>query len=305
MVMATIGILNINKPPGCSSRDVVDRVEQIVRPAKAGHAGTLDPLASGVLVICVGKATRLIRYVQRMEKCYHATFLLGRRSETDDIEGVVSELSGAPVPTRTEVDAALRRFVGQILQRPPAHSAVKIAGRRAYQLARQGKAVELAPRRVEIHAIEVMRFEYPELELAIRCGSGTYVRSVGRDLAESLGTAAVMTALERTAIGDFRVAESLAMDQLSEPTFQEHLQSAIVALGDMPRVTLNDAQLTDVKHGRPIRLEALEIPEESMRGAVTSKSSSEWAAVDDGGQLVAILYERTDGQLWPRHYLGH
>ena len=193
--MPPCGLLNLNKPAGMTSRDVVNIVQRLSRPAKAGHAGTLDPLADGVLVVCVGSATRLIEYVQRMPKRYVGTFLLGRQSPTEDIEGEVTELPDAPVPTREQIEAAARRFVGRIEQRPPAFSALKIRGRPAYKLARQGKPVELAPRPVEIYRIEVKKYRYPELVLEIDCGGGTYVRSLGRDLAESLGTAAVMSAL--------------------------------------------------------------------------------------------------------------
>src|SRR5262249_43555691 len=156
-------------------------------------------------VICVGQATRLIQYVQRLPKRYRATFLLGRHSETDDTEGEITLIEGAPQPARAEIEAALSKFIGDIEQRPPAHSAVKIAGRRAYKLARQGRAVEIAPRTVTIHSLNILRYDYPELELVVECGSGTYIRSLGRDLASALGTAAVMSALERTAVGGFRV----------------------------------------------------------------------------------------------------
>src|SRR5262245_35406014 len=201
------GLLNIDKPAGLTSRDVVSRVQRLVRPQKVGHAGTLDPLATGVLVVAVGPATRLVEYVQRMPKTYQGTFLLGRTSDTEDVEGEVVELDSPPVPTRAEIDAALPRFIGTIEQRPPAYSALKVAGRRAHKLARRGEAVELAPRPVEIHAIELLRYEYPEMELRIDCGSGTYVRSLGRDVAEAVDTGAVMAALRRLAIGPFQAAE--------------------------------------------------------------------------------------------------
>src|SRR5215213_4779856 len=144
--MVPFGLLNVNKPPGVTSREAVDRVERLVRPAKAGHAGTLDPLATGVLVICVGQATRLIRFVQRMPKRYRATFLLGYSSESDDTEREVVAIPNAVVPTRSMIDFVLPQFLGEIQQRPPAYSAIKVAGRRAYKLARRGKEVELAAR---------------------------------------------------------------------------------------------------------------------------------------------------------------
>src|SRR5437868_5550844 len=136
-------LLNVNKPAGITSRDVVNRLQRLVRPAKVGHAGTLDPLATGVLVVCLGQATRLIEYVQQMPKTYHGTFLLGRESDTEDIEGDVKELPNAPRPSRAEIDAALPQFVGRIEQRPPAYSALKVGGERAYDKARRGEAVVL------------------------------------------------------------------------------------------------------------------------------------------------------------------
>ena len=196
--MSPCGLLNLSKPAEMSSRQAVNLVERLTRPVRAGHAGTLDPLATGVLVVCVGAATRLIGYVQRMPKRYQGTFLLGRQSPTEDIEGDVIELADAPIPTREQVVAVAARFIGRIDQRPPAFSAVKVAGRRAYELARQGRQPEWLPRPVVIHSIEVAAYQYPELILDVACGGGTYIRSLGRDLAESLGTAAVMSALVRT-----------------------------------------------------------------------------------------------------------
>jgi tRNA pseudouridine55 synthase len=272
-----------------TSRDAVNRIERLVRPAKAGHAGTLDPLATGVLVICVGQATRLIRFVQMMRKQYRATFLLGRQSETDDLEGEVIEIPNAIEPTRAALDAVLTRFVGDIEQRPPAHSAIKVAGRRAYKLARRGKAVDLPARTVTIHRLVVRRYEYPELDLDIECGSGTYIRALGRDIGAALGTAAVMSALERTAIGPFCVSDALDPDKLSANTIAEHFRPALVATADLPRVMLTDAELIEIRHGRSIARPHAE------------PSAAEWAAINSAEQLVAILHEKHEGQLWPVH----
>ena len=175
------GLLSLSKPSGMTSRQAVDVVQRLARPVKAGHAGTLDPLATGVLVVCVGGATHLIEYVQRMPKRYTATFLLGRQSPTEDVEGAVVELPHAPVPAGEQIEAAAQRFVGRIDQRPPAFSALKIHGRPAYKLARQGRPVTLQPRPVELYRIEVKSYRYPELILEVECGGGTYVRSLGRD----------------------------------------------------------------------------------------------------------------------------
>ncbi len=154
--MSTVsGLLNINKPGGMTSRDAVDLVQRLARPAKVGHAGTLDPLATGVLVLCVGAATRLIEYVQRMPKRYTGTFLLGRHSPTEDCDGEVTMLVDPPIPTLGQVEAAVKQFVGRLMQRPPAYSALKVAGRRAYDLARRGEDVQLQPRPIEVHSLAV------------------------------------------------------------------------------------------------------------------------------------------------------
>ncbi len=292
--MENFGILNVCKPSGCTSRDVVDRVERMVRPAKAGHAGTLDPLASGVLVICVGQATRLIQYVQQMPKTYRATFVLGKRSATDDTEGVLEDVPNATAPTHTTLETTLSRFVGEISQRPPDHSAVKVAGKRAYELARRGLEVQLKPRTVTIYRLGLLSYAYPELMLDIECGSGTYVRSLGRDLGDMLGTGAVMSALERTAIGQFRVADALPLEYLNSDSLVQNVQPALAALADFPRVALSEAQLLEVDRGRPI-LKAW-LADLDPSGAV----HSEMAATDSHGNLAAILYEKHPGELWPR-----
>jgi tRNA pseudouridine55 synthase len=283
------GLLNINKPPGRTSRWVVDRVQRLVRPAKAGHAGTLDPLATGVLVVCVGQATRLIDYVQQMPKRYRAEFLLGRSSSTEDVEGLVTELINPPVPSRSEVESAAAKFVGEIQQRPPAFSALKVAGQRAYKLARQGHAVELQPRPVTVHWLEVIDFDYPRLTLELQCSSGTYVRSLGRDLAESLGTSAVMSQLERTAIGKFRVEDAVDVATLNRENLAEHLISPWKTVDHLPVVQLNDIQLHAITHGLFIEhpVGQHELPR------------AEFAALDACGNLAAILHRRHDGLLGP------
>ncbi len=281
------GILNINKPPGWTSRDAVNRVQSLVRPAKVGHAGTLDPLATGVLVICLGPATRLIEYVQQMPKEYRATFLLGRTSASDDIETEITELADAHVPTFTEIAAALPQFVGRIDQVPPAYSAVKIAGKRAYALARQGKEFTITPRAIEIYDLRITAYVYPRLELAIRCGSGTYVRSLGRDLAERLGTGSVMSELIRTRIGVFDVSDSLSILDLNLDQIHEHLQPPATAVGHLPSLQLNSDQIAELRFGR-----AIATPE--------SWANTTSAGFDEQGNLIALLEEKSPGLLKPR-----
>lgn len=239
-----------------------------------------------------------------MRKLYCASFLLGHQSETDDVEGNVTIDEGAQVPHREHLNEVLPRFVGEIQQRPPAYSAIKTQGRRAYQLARQGAPPDLPARAVKIYDLRVERYDYPAFELTIECGSGTYVRALGRDIAAALGTTAVMSALRRTAIGGFRVEDALAMDELSPETLEQKLRSALTAVDNMPRITLLDAQLNDIRHGRPIQKLT---PETSVASGPGSGSNliTEWAAVDAGGRLTAILTEKSDGRLWPRQYFDN
>jgi tRNA pseudouridine55 synthase len=247
------GLLNIYKPHDMTSRDVVNHVQRLVRPAKAGHAGTLDPLATGVLVVCVGSATRLIEYVQEQPKTYLASFLLGRESETEDVESPAIELVDPPQPSRSEVETVLPQFLGQILQRPPAYSALKVGGKRAYALARRGQTVELAPRPIVIHRLVVRDYVYPRLSLEVECGSGTYIRSLGRDLAAALGTAAVMSELERTAIGRFTVSEACHLSDLTSETLAARLLPPLRAVEQYPQLVLQPAEIADLFHGRPVR----------------------------------------------------
>ena len=279
------GLLNLNKPPGCTSRDVVNRVQKLVRPEKVGHAGTLDPLATGVLVVAIGGATRLVEYVQQQPKKYLATFLLGRSSDTEDVEGRIVELVDPPLPTREQLEAALPPFTGEIDQVPPAFSALKVGGKRAYALARRGEEVQLAARRVTIFGLQVVDYAYPVLRLDIGCSSGTYVRSLGRDLARSLRTEAVMSALIRTAIGPFTLADAISTDELTIESIAQHLQPAGAAVRHLPKVELDHGEVTELLHGRPIR----------RSGPV---AASDVAAFDQRGEMIAILAER-DGRLWP------
>jgi len=284
------GFLNLNKPTGMTSREVVDRVERRFRPLKAGHAGTLDPLAEGVLVVAVGQATRLISYVQQWPKRYVASFLLGSRSDTDDVEGQVEVLPDAPVPTREQIDALLPRFIGTIEQRPPDYSAVWVGGKRAYQLARQGQAIALAKRPVTIYQLQLLHYDYPRLELELTCGSGTYVRALGRDLAAELGTGAVMSKLIRTAIGPFQIEPALSLEQLDllpKNGLSEQLVEPADALSFLPTLIVSDAEAADLQTGRTI---------ERMAHGI----ASEGVALLTPRRLVAIVVPRDANHLRPK-----
>jgi tRNA pseudouridine55 synthase len=209
----------------------------------------------------------------------------GRHSDTEDVEGRIVELEHPPMPTGEQIDVALPQFTGEIDQVPPAFSALKVAGQRAYALARRGEDVQLAARRVTIFGLHVVDYAYPTLRLHIECSSGTYVRSLGRDLARALGTEAVMSALVRTAIGPFVLADAIPPDELTSASIAQQLQPAGSAVRHLPRVELDHGEVTELLHGRPIRRSGQTI-------------TSEIAAYDRSDELVAILAPR-DGKLWP------
>ncbi|TWT95232.1 tRNA pseudouridine synthase B [Botrimarina colliarenosi] len=296
-MVTPFGLLNVNKPAGKTSRDVVNRVQWLLKQiasadgskaAKVGHAGTLDPIATGVLVLCVGPATRLLEHVQRQPKRYRGAFLLGRTSPSDDTELPATELPDAPVPTLAQIEAALPAFVGDIEQVPPAYSAIKIGGEKAYDLARAGKAPEMKAREVSIYGIEVVSYTYPELVLDIRCGSGTYVRAIGRDLAQSLESGAVMSALERTESGGFRVEDAVSMDAIDEATVVDLLLPAGLAVTDLPRIEVGYNEVGELHNGR-----FLDRPK--------APPGDELAAFDVSGRLIALLKPRKNGRLQPTH----
>ena len=210
------GLLNLDKPSGSTSRDVVDRVQRLVgRKVKIGHAGTLDPLASGVLVVCLGAATRLVDRVQEHPKGYLAGFRLGMRSDTDDLTGKLEPGADPSGITPEQIRDALGNFTGQISQVPPQFSAVHVGGRRAYDLARKGETFRLTERTVQVHAASLLGYQAGEGAIEIVCGSGTYIRSLIRDLGERLDCGAIMTALRRTFIGPFDVEHAAALEDLT------------------------------------------------------------------------------------------
>lgn len=289
--MSPFGLVNIDKPAGMASRKVVDHVARLVRPAKAGHAGTLDPMATGVLIVCVGKATRLIETVQQHRKQYRARFLLGRQSDTDDVTGNVNVFEDARTVRHDEIEALLPRFVGTIEQRPPAFSAVHVGGRRSYKLARQGETVELPKKRVEVHHIELTAFDGQEMELSIQCGSGTYIRSIGRDLGELLGCGAVMSELVRTRIGPYRLESATRLDELTSESLARHLLPPESAVTHLPRYAAHSDDLDHIRHGRLLRCPPeVSFPDQSLVAVLTPT-----------GELACLgRYRAADGTLAPR-----
>lgn len=216
------GVLVIDKSPGWTSMDVCARVRTLVgkgggpRRAKVGHAGTLDPFATGVLVVLVGSATRRSDEMMAGEKEYLADIELDRTSDTFDPTGRVEVLTGLNAPAAARVAEVCRAFVGTIAQRPPAHSAVHIGGERSYERARRGEAVEPPPRMVDVHELEITGYVWPTLRVRVRCGKGTYIRSLARDIGAALGVGGMLSALRRTRVGSFTLAGARTMESLGD-----------------------------------------------------------------------------------------
>ena len=206
----------INKPLGWTSFDVVKKVRNALRIKKVGHAGTLDPLATGLLIVCAGKKTKSIDTYQAQEKEYTGTFVLGKTTESFDLEKEVIEVSDPTHLTLEEVYKAVSSLTGDILQIPPMHSAIKVDGKRVYESARKGIEVKMEPRAVQVRIFEITRFELPEIDFKIVCSKGTYIRSLARDLGESLGVGAYMSALTRTRIGEFKLEDAEEVLELVE-----------------------------------------------------------------------------------------
>lgn len=269
------GLFNINKAPGPTSHDIVARVRRMVgRKVKVGHAGTLDPFAAGVLVVCVGKATRLASYVQDQPKRYLAWVTLAATSTTDDPEGEITPAGNVTEPTESQVREVLKRFVGEIQQIPPAHSAVHVNGQRAYKLARKGEKLSLTPRTVNIHSLDLLRYDFPLLEIDVRCGSGTYIRSLARDIGQALGTGGYCSKLTRTAVGCFRLENAVGVEELN---VDRHLLPPTPAIESLPKVTIRNDDIPLLADGKIIEIENSLPP-----------NTPQVALLDPEGQLIAI-----------------
>ncbi|QDT37625.1 tRNA pseudouridine(55) synthase TruB [Stratiformator vulcanicus] len=281
------GLLNINKPAGLTSRAIVDRAQRVLE-TKAGHAGTLDPLATGVVIVCLGTATRLIPFVQRMPKTYRATFRFGCRTDSLDLEFEPEEVGGAEDIGREKIIAALPQFLGEIEQTPPAYSAVRVDGQRAYKKVRAGREVEMPTRTVEVYRFELLSWNDREGEFEIECGSGTYIRSLCRDLAAALGTQAVMTSLVRTSIGQFELREALDPTEDREEKWAGSILQPIKAVGDLQKVAVDPTTADRLRNGQ--RLEFHD-----------ASAFDELAVIDPAGNLICIAeHDRPEQTLRPR-----
>ena len=219
------GIINLDKPAGMSSARAVAAVKRLLpRGTKVGHAGTLDPFATGVLLLLVGRATRSCERLMDEPKQYEAIVKLGATTETDDPESPETQTPAATPVTVAQVRAATAKFVGDILQRPPAYSAMKVAGRRSYDLAREGNLVRHEARPVRVYAIEILGYAWPLLRLRTDCGRGTYIRSIARDLGEALGVGGYLTSLRRTRVGPFYADTAITLDRITAEGAAVHIQ---------------------------------------------------------------------------------
>jgi tRNA pseudouridine55 synthase len=251
------GILVINKDEGWTSHDVVARVRRITGERKVGHTGTLDPAATGVLPVCLGAATKVIEYLQDEGKTYYAEVVLGVATDTDDLEGRIVAEASVPPLTVDDLDRALAPFRGEIAQIPPMYAAIKIGGRKLYEIARAGETIERAPRRVRIDTLVVLGWEPPVVRLLVDCGKGTYIRALARDLGAALGCGAHLHRLVRLRTGPFFLDQALTVEELAaefeETPWPELALHPDAALLDWPVIVLDEAGTLAWRQGKDIR----------------------------------------------------
>lgn len=291
--MTLHGLLLVDKPRGPSSHDVVARVRRISGEARIGHTGTLDPLASGLLVLCLGRATRLSEYLLGHDKRYLAQVQLGQSTTTYDAEGPIT-LERPVLATHADVAAALQTFLGTIRQAPPAYSAVKVGGQPAYKLARSGRPADLAARPVTIYTIELIEYVSPRATMLVHCSAGTYIRSLAHDLGQLLGCGAHLADLKRTAAGPFLLTDAHTVDHLDREftagAGAQLLQPADAGLQMWPKLDLDSAAAARVMHGQTVAAEA-------VHGVAR--------AYNPAGSLIAIMEADAAGTHWvPRKVLA-
>lgn len=280
------GVLVVDKPVGLTSHDVVQIIRRGTGIRRAGHTGTLDPRASGVLVVLIGPAVRLSEFVSAEDKRYQATIKLGSSTDTYDAEGISSEPEVPVNVSREQFTELLTHFVGEIEQTPPPYSAVKVGGQKAYDLARRGEEVDLAPRIIHVHSLELLEWALPEVVVDVHCSSGTYVRSLAHDIGEELGVGAHLVGLRRTRSGRFTLRDAVSLRRLRDAfeggTWAQFLIPASEALADWPAIELDEEMLEKVRNGH--RIPAKEGDQGLAR------------AVSQQGDLVAIM--EVNGAEW-------
>jgi len=285
------GVLVVDKPIGLTSHDVVQIVRRGTGIRRAGHTGTLDPRASGVLVILIGPAVRLSEYVSASDKRYQATIRLGSSTDTYDSEGDVTDFTSSEILeeiTEEQFNEILQQFIGEIEQVPPPYSAVKVKGRKAYEMAREGEEVDLEPRTINVYSLEILEWAPPEAVIDVYCSSGTYVRSLANDLGKALGTGAHLIGLRRTKSGRFTLRDAVPMRRLQEAfdagEWYRYLIPAAEALADWPMLELDPDQVELVRHGHRISAEP------GSKGLAR--------AVSMQGDLVALIEFVEESQEW-------
>lgn len=295
--MTVSGILNVDKPLGQTSFDVVRRVRRGTGEPKVGHAGTLDPAATGVLLVCLGQAVRVSEYLMDLAKVYRAAIRLGVSTDTYDSEGRTVATGAADTVSLEALRQVLEGFVGAIQQVPPAYSAVKVAGQPAYKLARKGEAPALPPRRVEVYRLDLLDFRASVVELEIQCGKGTYIRSIAHDIGQELGCGAYLESLVRTRVGPFTL-ESAANGQeleqaLGDGSWRTLLLPVDYGLVGLPAVTLHVEEERDVRHGQAVQLGEAEAA--ALRQGAPGTQVRAYA---EDGSLVGILSYDADLRSW-------
>jgi len=283
------GVLPVDKPVGPTSHDAVAAVRRALNTREVGHTGTLDPFASGLLLVCLGRATRLAEYLTGLPKTYVATMRLGEATDTDDLTGEVVESSDAwRSLTREQVEDALAAQVGILQQLPPSYSAKKVGGERMYAAARRGEAVERTPVAVTVYAIRVLRIDLPDVEFEVECGAGTYIRAIARDVGAALGAGGHLRALRRTKVGAHAVDGAVPLDALGDAgRVRGALLPPLAAVAHLPRVAVDEAGIAALRHGR-----AVPAPGDAPEGTALALASVE-------GELLAIG-ERFDNIIRPR-----
>ncbi|MBS7007296.1 tRNA pseudouridine(55) synthase TruB [Anaerostipes sp.] len=257
------GILNIYKESGFTSHDVVAKLRGIIKQKKIGHTGTLDPQATGVLPVCLGKATKLCDMLTDTKKEYRASFRLGIRTDTEDIWGTVEEESRPDVSEKQVQDAVLS-FLGDYEQVPPMYSALKVDGKKLYELAREGRVIERKARPVTIFEINDLRIDLPDIHMTVVCSKGTYIRSLGRDIGEKLGCGACMTALERTAASGFTKTDSRTLEEIEHLMRENRITEAVIPpdkiFADLPERTVKKQYAKILYNGNPLKAECFTVP---------------------------------------------
>lgn len=293
------GILNINKAKGMTSHDVVAKVRKLLQQKRVGHAGTLDPAASGVLPICIGMGTRVAEYLSESGKAYQAEITFGVVTDTYDAEGTIIRTANPANLTLTQIEEALPSFLGPQMQLPPRYSAIKIQGQAAYKRVRSGEEITLEPRPVTFYRLEIMAWHPPQLTLAVECSKGTYIRSLAYDLGERLGCGAYLSALIRTRSGPFQLSQSASLEQLAEVcaqgTIAEYVFPIDSALQQYPALQLDATTLEHVLHGNAFHSD----------GPDQQPSANLARIYDSEGHLLAIAIWNAEQRIWQPKKVFH